>query len=171
MKVLLTVILAFPALGCLGQTTSVATNRADGSVPAQIAKTPPPGVDPNHRRFICGRVMQIVPGGLVVDSGYTSLLNPPHTSWVIPGNVIATRDPNALEASSPDSVCIGLVFITDFPKRLPVHRYDYVVLHGYPAGQYDYTPVPGIHKTVRRFTGGVERAVNLNLEEQEKKKP
>jgi hypothetical protein len=178
MKILLALILALPAFGCLAQTNAIATNQAAGKVPAQVAKTPAADeaeqirkdvVD--HRRFICGRVMQIVPDGLVVESGYTSLLNPPPPSWVIPGNVTATRDPHAVEAVSPDSVCIGLVFITDFPRRPPVKRYDYVLIHGYPAGEYDYAPLPGIHKTLRRFAGGVERAVTLNLQAREKKSP
>jgi len=178
MKVILALILALPVFGCLAQTNSVVTNRAAGPLTNEAVKAS--AVDDEaelirkdcvaHRRFICGRVMQIVPGGLVVDSGYTSLLKPPaYPSWVVPGNISATRDAAAVEAVAPDSVCIGQVFITDFPKRPPVHRYDYVLIHGYPAGEYDYTPLPGIHKTLRRFAGGVERAVNLNLQARQKK--
>jgi hypothetical protein len=44
-----------------------------------------------------------------------------------------------------------------------VAPYDYVVLHSYPAGQYTYTSVGGIQHTVRRFSGGLETAVNLLL--------
>jgi len=35
------------------------------------------------RRIICGRVLQITPAGLVVDSGYTGLLQPPlNHAWL-----------------------------------------------------------------------------------------
>jgi hypothetical protein len=119
----------------------------------------------NGRRYICGRVVQLVPEGLVVDSGYTSLLKPPfHNSWVVAGNVSASRDSSAVEGKALDSVCIGLVFLTDIRKRPAVKLYDYVVIHGYPAGQYSYVPVPKIQKTIRKFSGGLERAVKLNLE-------
>jgi uncharacterized repeat protein (TIGR03806 family) len=39
-----------------------------------------------------------------------------------------------------------------------------VALNGYPAGQYEYVPLPGVHKTIRRFSGGLETAVRLNLQ-------
>ncbi len=116
------------------------------------------------RRYVCGRVVQIVPGGIVVESGYTSLMKPPvHTSWVLPSTISATRDPDAIERHDPDSPCIGLVFVTDIPKRPTVKLYDYVVLHVYPAGQYTYTPVPPVTKTIRRFSAGLDTAVKLTL--------
>jgi hypothetical protein len=118
------------------------------------------------RRYICGRVMQVTPEGLVVDSGFTSLLRPPvHTSWVVPANVSATRDPNAVEGRAPDSPCIGVVFVTDVPKRPAVKLYDYVVLHAYPAGQYLYTPVAPVQKNIRKFSAGLDTAVRLNLQQ------
>src|SRR5256885_8155410 len=37
----------------------------------------------NARRCICGKVIKIVPEGLVVESGYTALMQPPFTgAWV-----------------------------------------------------------------------------------------
>ncbi|HWY32133.1 MAG TPA: hypothetical protein VNX46_15330, partial [Candidatus Acidoferrum sp.] len=50
-----------------------------------------------NRRLICGRVLEVATNGLVVDSGYADLLRPPlGQSWVIPGSVSTSRDPNRL---------------------------------------------------------------------------
>ncbi|HEY3860406.1 MAG TPA: chitobiase/beta-hexosaminidase C-terminal domain-containing protein [Verrucomicrobiae bacterium] len=117
------------------------------------------------RRYVCGRVLQIVKEGIVVDSGYPSLLQPPlNHSWLTRANVAPTRPAALVEGKEPDSIAVGLVFLTDLPRRPAVHPYDYVALHGYPAGHYDYVPVAGISKTIRRFSGGLETAVRLNLE-------
>ncbi len=51
-----------------------------------------------------------------------------------------------------------------FPGGRPSISTDYVALHGYPAGHYIYVPVPGVTKTIRRFSGGVETAVRLILQ-------
>jgi uncharacterized repeat protein (TIGR03806 family) len=64
-------------------------------------------------------------------------------------------------------MAVGLVLLTDLPKRPAVHPYDYVALHGYPAGHYDYVPAPGVTKTIRRFSGGLETAVRLILKSSE----
>jgi hypothetical protein len=153
---------------------------APAANPAPIARPEPvaPAVPPNStnpsevirnkciegRRIICGRVLQLVPGGLVVESGYADLLRKPLTqSWVAPSTVSATRDPNAIESKEPGAICIGVVHLTDLPRRPPVHLYDYVLIQGYPAGQFAYTPVPTITNTVRSFSAGLETAVNLNL--------
>jgi hypothetical protein len=118
----------------------------------------------NGRRRICGRVLQIDPDGLVVDSGYTSLLRPELArSWVIRSNVSAGRPPNLIEENTPGAVCVGLVFVTDIPKKPAVKTYDFVVLEAYPAGQYTYTSVGTVHKTVRRFSTVLEKAVDSNL--------
>src|SRR5580704_17137575 len=72
----------------------------------------------DNRRLICGRVLEVATNGLVVDSGYADLLRPPlGQSWVIPGSVSTSRDPNRLELNQPASLCIGPVFLTDVPKR------------------------------------------------------
>jgi len=115
------------------------------------------------RRVICGKVLEIVKGGLIVESGYTSLLRPPLTqSWVAPATVAATRDPNAIESTEPGAVCVGTIFLTDVPRSPVPHQFDYVTIMGYPAGIYSYSPVPSITNEVRRFSAGLETAVNLN---------
>lgn len=117
------------------------------------------------RRIICGRVVQVTPGGIVVDSGYKQLLSPPlDHNWVVPGTVSLTRDPNAVEEKRANAVCIGLVFLSNLPKRPAVKEYDYVVLHGYPAGEHLYLPVPGVEKSIRRFSASLEHAIDSNLE-------
>jgi hypothetical protein len=122
------------------------------------------------RRFIAGRVVQVTPGGLVVDSGYKQLLSPPFNhSWVVSGRASVDREAHAVEQNSPDAICVGLVFLSNIPKRPPVKNYDYVVIHGYPAGKYDYVPVPGVEKVVRRFSASLERAVEINLAASERK--
>lgn len=116
------------------------------------------------RRFIAGRVLQVTPEGLVVDSGYSQLLSAPFNhSWVVPGTASVARDSHAVEANKPDAVCVGLVFLSNIPKRPPVKPYDYVIIHGYPAGVHSYVPVPGVEKEVRRFSASLERAVEINL--------
>jgi len=121
------------------------------------------------RHCVCGKVIKIVPGGLVVDSGYTALLEPPFTqSWVISGGASVTRDPKTFERTEPASPCVGVVFLTDLPKRPAVKLYDYVVLQAYPAGEYTYVPVIGVEKTIRKFSGGLDTAVKLSLEAGEK---
>src|ERR1041385_419931 len=91
----------------------------------------------NGRRCVCGKVIKIVPEGLVVESGYTALMNPPFTqSWVIPAGALVNRDAKLLERSEPASPCIGTVLLTDFPRRPAVKLCDYVLLQAYPAGEY-----------------------------------
>jgi len=118
----------------------------------------------NGRRCVCGKVIKIVPEGLIVESGYTALMNPPFTgSWVIPSGALVSRDSKLLERDEPASPCIGTVLLTDFPKRPAVKLYDYVLIQAYPAGEYLYTPVPGVEKQIRKFAGGLETAVKLKL--------
>ncbi len=117
------------------------------------------------RRRICGKVLQIVPEGLVVESGYIGLLRPELSrSWVAPGTVSVTLPPNLVEEKIPGSICVGLVMVTDIPKKPAVKPYDYVILEAYPAGQYRYAPVPNVNKSVRRFSVGLLTAVRLNLD-------
>jgi hypothetical protein len=117
------------------------------------------------RRIICGRIVKILPDGLVVDSGYTNLMRAPlNKSWLVPGTVQATRAANLVEANEPGCACVGLVFLTALPKSRSAkpHLYDYVVIQGYPAGQYTYTSVGTIQHTVRRFTAALSSAVRIN---------
>jgi hypothetical protein len=121
------------------------------------------------RRYICGRVVQVTPEGLVVDSGYSRLLSSPfNQSWVVRSTASVNRDDSAVEEKKPDGICVGLVFLSNIPKRPAVKSYDYVVIHGYPAGEYRYVPVPGVQKTIRRYCASLERAVQINLERERK---
>jgi hypothetical protein len=116
------------------------------------------------RRCICGKVIKIVPEGLIVESGYTALMGPPFTgTWVIPSGALVSRDLKLIERNEPASPCIGTVLLTDFPRRPAVKLYDYVLLQGYPAGDYIYTPVPGVEKRIRKFAGGLDTAVKMKL--------
>jgi uncharacterized repeat protein (TIGR03806 family) len=117
------------------------------------------------RRRVCGRVLKVTPTGLVVESGYPALLQPPfNRSWVTHSNVVLARPADLVERKAPDSIAVGLVFLTDLPRRPRVHQYDYISLIGYPAGSNDFVPAPGVTKTVRRFCAGLETAIRLNLQ-------
>lgn len=125
------------------------------------------------RRIVCGKILKVLPGGLVVDSGYTDLLRPPlNKSWLIPGKVTASRPSNLVEGREPESICVGVVFLTDIPKSRGAGAkpkpYDYVSVLGYPTGQYTYTSVGTVRKTVRRFSANLLKAVSLNSEAGEK---
>ena len=125
------------------------------------------------RRLICGKILKVLPDGLVVDSGYTDLLRQPlNKSWLISGSVTARRPANMVESREPEAVCVGMVFLTDLPKSrgksAKPRQYDYVSLLGYPTGEYTYTSVGTVQKTVRRFSSSIYKAVNLNFETSEK---
>jgi len=116
------------------------------------------------RRAICGKILRVFPNGLLIESGYASLLREPKTkSWIVPGSVVASREPNLVEAREPGTICVGTVFLTDLPPRGKPHQYDYVVITGYPAGTYTYTSVGTIQKTVRRFSANLNEAVKASL--------
>jgi hypothetical protein len=124
------------------------------------------------RRHICGRILEVTKTGLVVDSGYTGLLQPPlNHSWLNPSTATPSRPTALVESAAPDSVAVGIVFLTDLPRRPKPHPYDYVSLIGYPCGQASYTPAPGVTKTVRRFAAGLPTAVRLTMEPEPKKSP
>jgi hypothetical protein len=48
-----------------------------------------------------------------------------------------------------------------------VKIFDYVIIMAYPAGQYVYTPVPNVEKTIRKFSASLDAAIKLNLQAQE----
>jgi hypothetical protein len=124
-----------------------------------------------NRRIICGKILKVLPGGLVVDSGYTDLLRPAlSSSWLVSGSVVANRPADLIESALPGSPCVGRVFITDLPRLRGAKPkpYDYVVLLGYPAGQATYTSVGTVQKTVRRFSANLAKAVGLNFASAEK---
>ena len=99
-----------------------------------------------------------------MESGYTALMHPPFTgSWLIPSGALVNRDSKLIERDEPASPCIGTVLLIDFPKRPTVKLYDYVLLQAYPAGEYLYTPVPGVEKQIRKFAGGLDTALKLKI--------
>lgn len=116
------------------------------------------------RRSICGKILRIFPDGILVESGYTNLLRAPLTkSWLVPGSVVASRAQNLVETREPGAMCVGTVFLADLPRGKP-HQYDYVVIAGYPTGEFTYTSVGTIQKTVRRFSASLDKAVTANLD-------
>lgn len=115
-------------------------------------------------RLVCGRVLQVLPRGLVVESGYTNLLDPHYRQeWRVPGTAAISPHRPAAETDEPGAPCVGLVFLTDLPKRPAVKLYDYVTIRAYPAGEHGYEPVPGVEKTIRQFAVRLSTAVRLNL--------
>ncbi|MEJ0088579.1 MAG: hypothetical protein WDM80_02345 [Limisphaerales bacterium] len=123
------------------------------------------------RRLICGKILKVLPDGLIIESGYTNLMRYPlDRSWLVPATAIASRPPDLIEGRETDSVCVGLVFLTDIPKSrsLKPKQYDYVIIQAYPAGNYTYTSLGTIQRTVRRFSAGLPTAVALCLQAEEK---
>lgn len=116
-----------------------------------------------NRRMICGRILQILPEGIVVDSGYTNLMRAPlNRSWLIPGTAAAERAANIVEQTEPDAICLGQVFLTDLPKAPPnrkLKEFDFVVLEGFPMGKYTYVSAANVPHTVRKFSTKVTTAV------------
>ena len=122
----------------------------------------------NGRRAICGKILRIVPDGIIVESGYTNLLRQSlSSSWLLPGTVVASRADNLVESREPNAVCVGTVFLSDLPRGKP-HLYDYVVISGYPMGQYTYTSVGEVTRTVRHFSASLEKAIQWNFAEAQK---
>ncbi|MEY4917904.1 MAG: hypothetical protein RL616_1817 [Verrucomicrobiota bacterium] len=120
-----------------------------------------------NRRLICGKILKVLPDGIVVDSGYTNLVREPlNKSWLIPGTATATRATNLVEEKKPDAICIGLVFLTNLPKTpgAKPKAFDYVCLEGFPMGQSTYTSVGDLQRTVRRFTTKIANSVRWNFE-------
>jgi hypothetical protein len=181
----LAILFVFAALSALAQTNAVTfTNRETAqstretfqvqtnqslSIPQQAEEIRAACIE--NRRCICGKILKIIPDGFVIDSGYTNLLRAPiNHYWLVPGSVSATRASNIIEGNEPNSVCIGQVFLTNIPKsrHLKPKVYDYVVIEAYPTGQYTYTSVGSIQRTVRRFSASLVAAVRVNLENSQK---
>ena len=116
-----------------------------------------------ERRSICGKILRVFPNGILVESGYTNLARGKLTkSWLVPGSVVASRAQNLVESREPGALCVGTIFLTDLPRGKP-HQYDYVIIAGYPTGEFTYTSVGAIQKTVRRFSANLDKAVKTNL--------
>ncbi len=123
------------------------------------------------RRVVCGKILKVLPDGLIVDSGYTNLMRAPlNRSWLIPGTAVAARAENLVERNEPDAVCIGSVFLVELPKSRDAKPkdYDYVVIEAFPVGQYTYTSVGDVRRTVRKFTTKLASAVKSKLDESER---
>jgi hypothetical protein len=146
------------------------------------SNSPPINADSQHaeeirakclegRRMICGKILKVLPEGLVVESGYTNLLREPLTkSWLLPGTVIATRPADLVEGKEPGCVAVGHIFLSNLPKARSTKpkQYDYVIIQGYPAGVYTYNSVGEIKKNIRRFATTLPGAVQINLQAEEK---
>lgn len=125
-----------------------------------------------NRRMVCGRILKVLPDGFIVDSGYTNLMRDPlDRSWLVPRTAIAAHATNLLEEDRPDSVCIGLIFLTDTPKsrRIKAKQCDFVLIVAYPTGQYTYTSIGTIHRTIRSFSASLQRAIGFNLQAEDVK--
>jgi len=121
------------------------------------------------RRTICGKILKVLPDGLVVDSGYTNLMRSPlNHSWLASGFAQAEPATNMVEGDQPNCVCIGLIFLTNLPKKPAAKVYDYVNLTGYPTGQYTYTSVGDLRRTVRRFSAKLATSIQWHFDESEK---
>ena len=123
-----------------------------------------------NRRLICGKVISVLPEGLVINSGYTNLARPQlNRSWLVPGTVVAGPAANAVEEQQPDALCIGQVFLTDIPRvprnQAALKLYDYVILEGFPTGHFTYTSVGDVRHTVRKFSAKLVAAMQWNLGE------
>jgi hypothetical protein len=153
----------------MAQTNFLALSSNDVATVKQIEKVRQECID--NRRMIAGKILQIQPDGLVIDSGYTNLDRYPlNRSWLAPGTAVATRATNVLESKQPDSICIGLVFLTNLPPvsgRTP-KLYDYVHLEGFPMGQYTYHSVGDVRRTIRRFSAKLPKAIEWQLNSEKK---
>ena len=102
----------------------------------------------------------------MIDSGFTNLLRTPlNGSWLAPSTVSAARSHNLVEGHEPDTLCVGLIFLTNLPKSRGAkpRLYDYVMIEGYPAGQFTYESVGNVKRTVRKFSANLHAAVNWNI--------
>ena len=124
-----------------------------------------------NRRRICGKIVKVLPEGLVVDSGYTNLMREPLThSWLVTGTAEATRPANLVEESQPGSVCVGLVFLKDIPKGpgAKPQVYDYVNIEAFPVGPQTYASVGELKRTVRGFSFKLAKSVEWKLGQSKK---
>ena len=125
------------------------------------------------RRRICGKILKITAEGLVIDSGYTNLMRTPlNRSWLIPGTAKVDRATNLIEANQPGAVCLGPIYLTEIPKKpgAKPQLYDYVNLEAFPAGQYTWTSVGDVQRTLRRFSTKIEKAIEWRLDETDNEK-
>jgi len=178
-------LLLFAAMSALAQNNEVgpahlsseASNSPSGIVQNQTRQSPGAaqrleGIRLDciqNRRTICGKILKVLPDGLVIDSGYTNIMRDPlNRKWLVPGAVQERPPANVVEGDQPACVCIGLVFLTDLPKKPKARVYDYVDLTGYPTGQYTYTSVGDVRRTIRKFSAKLNHLVQSKFAESEK---
>jgi hypothetical protein len=178
-SIALSLLLAFVAASAIAQTnlpqSSISSTNENMAVLQHAEELRARCI--SNRRMICGKIIKILPDGMVVDSGYTNLMRAPvNQSWLIPGTVTASRATNIIEGAAPDSVCVGPVFVMDLPKPprgATPKLFDYVVIEGFPMGRYSYTSVGDVTHTVRQFSAKVTTAVHWmygqEIEEQQRK--
>jgi hypothetical protein len=181
----LTKLVLFVAMPALAQSNQVAhahpSSEASNSPPGIIQRQTHQGVTVaqriedirldgiRNRRTICGKILKVLPDGLVIDSGYTNIMRAPlNRSWLVPGSVQERRATNLVESDQPDCVCIGLVFLTNLPKKPVARLYDYVNVTAYPTGHCTFTSVGNIRRTVRRFSASLADAIQWSLDESAK---
>jgi hypothetical protein len=153
------------ALGVHAQTNAPATNSAAATNPVSRLELREQlrAASLEGRRAICGKILRVFPNGLLIEGGYTNLVREPLTkSWLVPGSVVASRAENLVESKEPGAICVGTVFVTDLPRGKP-QQFDYVILAGYPTGEFTYNSVGSVRKTVRRFSANLDKAVQANL--------
>jgi hypothetical protein len=124
-----------------------------------------------NRRRICGKIVKVLPEGLIVDSGYTNLMRQPlDRSWLVPGTAQAAKPAHLIEENRPGSVCVGLVFLTDIPNSPGAKPkvYDYVNIEAFPIGRHTYVSVGELQRTVRGFSVKLVKSVEWKLEENRK---
>ena len=133
------------------------------SIPASVAQLCYERTRANcilSRKMILGKIIKILPEGLVIECGYTNLMDMPNTrSWLIKGTGVAFRPKIQLDADRSDGICVGLIFLSDVPKSRGITKkpmlYDYVTVEGFPMGHYTYVSVGSVQRTVERFTSNL----------------
>jgi hypothetical protein len=124
-----------------------------------------------NRRRICGKIVKVLPEGLVIDSGYTNLMREPlNRSWLIPGTAEAAKPVHLIEENRTGAVCVGLVFLTDLP-RTPGAKpriYDYINLEAFRIGPHTYASVGDLHRTVRGFSANLVKSIEWKLGKEQK---
>jgi hypothetical protein len=114
--------------------------------------------------LICGRILRVLPEGIVVESGYTNLLRKPLVrSWLVPATAVVSPNRILVESKEPEAVCVGQLLLTNLPPRGKPHPGDYVIICGYPAAEITYNTVGTLRKTSRRYSASLEAAVKAAL--------
>ena len=120
-----------------------------------------------NRRIICGKILKGAAGW----AGRAQRIHQPDAAPVEFFMACARRGdgrsaPQILSRTiSRMPFASAWLFLTDLPKKPVARAYDYVNLTGFPTGQYTYTSVGDVQRTVRRFSAKLDKAVQWNLDE------